>query len=295
MSRTCLPPHDTVQPVRFDIPAHACDSHAHIFGPFDRYPLAAERSYTPPENPCEAFLAHLSSIGFERGVIVTASAYGTDNQSMLDALKAHPDRLRGVAVADAATEAGTLRAWRNAGVCGLRFNLYAVGGAKVYRNGVGLEALEALAPAMRDLDMHAQIWIHAPDLADLAPRLEKLDVPLVVDHMGRMNATLGTADPGFQQLCRMLAGGRAWTKISGADRNTNQRGDYADIDPYVRALVAANPERIVWGTDWPHINYFEAGDVPDDGRLLNTLHRWLPDPALRHRILVDNPARIYRF
>ncbi|WP_144631959.1 amidohydrolase family protein [Bordetella genomosp. 13] len=295
MSRPCLPPHDAVERVQFDVPARACDSHVHIFGPGDRYPLAAERSYTPPENPCERLLKHLDAIGFERGVIVTASAYGTDNRSMLDALAAHPGRLRGVAVADADTAADTLRTWRRAGVCGLRFNLYAVGGAKVYKNGVGLEALEALAPAMRELDMHAQIWIHAPDLTDLAPRLDKLEVPLVVDHMGRMNASLGTGDPGFQQLCRMLASGRAWTKISGADRNTNQRDDYRDIDPYVRALIAANPERIVWGTDWPHINYFEAGAVPNDGTLLNTLYRWLPDSGLRNRILVDNPARLYRF
>ena len=122
-----------------------------------------------------------------------------------------------------------------------------------------------------------------------------LDLPLVVDHMGRMSSERGVNDAGFQQLCRMLAQGQTWTKISGADRNTVQGPPYSDIDPFVSALLQANPDRVVWGTDWPHINYFEQKHMPDDGTLMNLLTRWLSNEALRHKVLVDNPAALYHF
>jgi 2-pyrone-4,6-dicarboxylate lactonase len=137
--------------------------------------------------------------------------------------------------------------------------------------------------------------VHAPDLPELAPRLLGLGLTLVIDHMGRMSAGRGVEDPGFQQLCRWLAEGRVWTKISGADRNTMDGPPYADIDVFAKALLAANPERVVWGSDWPHINYYEPSQVPDDGELLNRLFCWLPDTALRKRVLVDNPATLYGF
>lgn len=295
MSKSCCAPLDAFQSLGFAMPRNACDSHAHIFGPYERYPLAAERSYTPAENDARRFLWHLDRLGLERGVLVTASACGTDNRSVLDALRSHPDRLRGVAVCDGGADRVQLSAWREAGVAGLRFNLYQLNGRVVYKNGVGLEALEALAPAMRELGMHAQIWVHAPDLPDLAPRLEKLRLPLVVDHMGRMNASLGADNPGFLKLCAMLAEGTAWTKVSGADRNSNRKDGYGDIDAYAQRLLRANPEHVVWGSDWPHINYFDQADVPDDGVLLNTLRRWIPDDALLRRVLVDNPAALYGF
>jgi len=295
MSNACCAPLDAFQKLTFAMPANACDSHAHIFGPYDRYPLAEERSYTPAENDVGRFLWHLDRLGMARGVLVTASACGTDNSSVLDALGKHPQRLRAVAVCDGSTDRATLAAWREAGVAGLRFNLYRLNGRSVYKNGVGFEALQALAPVMRELGLHAQIWVHAPDLPDLAPELEQLGIPLVVDHMGRMNTELGVDNPGFKKLCAMLADGTAWTKISGADRNTKRRGDYSDVDAYALSLLRANPEHVVWGSDWPHINYFEPGHVPDDGVLLNTLRRWVPDDALLQRVLVDNPAALYGF
>ncbi len=165
----------------------------------------------------------------------------------------------------------------------------------VYRNGVGLDTLERLAPVMRDLGLHAQIWVHAPDLVQLAPRLLRLNITLVIDHMGRMNVSRGVQDPGFQQLLRMLKDGNVWTKISGADRNTNQYGHYDDTDEFARQIVKANPEQVVWGSDWPHINYYEPVQVPDDGVLLNTLARWLPDEKSREQVFVVNPARLYHF
>jgi 2-pyrone-4,6-dicarboxylate lactonase len=294
MTRPCLPALAEFTPLDFKMPRGACDSHAHVFGPYDRHPLSDDRSYTPGEYPGAAFIAHLDRLGIERGVLVTGSAAGTDNGSVLTALSQYPDRLRGIAVPSVDASDAELDRWHAVGIRGVRANLFKRDGHAVYRNGIGIEVLEALAPRLRERGWHAQIWIHAPDLPELAPRLLKLGVPLVVDHMGRMATTRGVADAGFQQLCRMLADGSTWTKISGADRN-GQGAPYAEVDPFAKALLAANIERVVWGTDWPHINYFEAGQVPDDGALANLLARWLPDEAQRRRVLVDNPAALYDF
>lgn len=299
MTRPCLPPHPLSTPLQLQPPAGACDCHAHVFGPFARHPLALDRSYTPAEFDGASFVAHLNGLGLSRGVLVTGSASGTDNGSVLEALLAYPDRLRGVAVATEEVGDQELDRWHAAGVRGVRANLYQLDGHKVYRNGVGLETLESLAPRLRERGWHAQIWVHAPDLPALSPRLRRLGVPLVIDHMGRMASSRGVQDPGFQHLCALLADGLAWTKISGADRNTAQVAShqpaYSDIDPFALALLAANPQRVVWGTDWPHINYFDPGRVPDDGVLLNLLARWLPDARLQQQVLVDNPARLYDF
>lgn len=295
MTSPCLAPRDGFEPPAFIAPPGACDSHAHVFGPYARFPLADDRSYTPLEHPGSAFIAHLERLGLSRGVLVTGSASGKDNGAVLAALARYPRRLRGIVVPGADTTDAELQCWHDAGIRGVRVNLFQRDGHAVYRNGVGIEVLEALAPRIARLGWHAQIWIHAPDLVALAPRLLRLGLPLVIDHMGRMAASRGVHDEGFRTLCRLLAEGVAWTKISGADRNTGMGPPYADIDPFAAALLAANPERVVWGSDWPHINYFEAAQVPDDGVLLNLLARWLPDAAARRRVLVDNPAVLYDF
>ncbi len=295
MTRACLPPHETHAPLAFRLPPGSCDCHAHVFGPYARHPLAEDRSYTPAEFPASAYAAHLDRFGLAYGVLVTGSACGTDNGAVLEALRRHPGRLRGVAVPSASTTDAELDAWHDAGIRGVRVNLYRRDGRHVYRNGVGLEVLEALAPRLADRGWHAQVWIHAPDLVELVPQLLRLGLPLVVDHMGRMAADRGVEDPGFRLLCRLLAEGHAWTKISGADRNTRLGPPYADIDPYVSALLQANEERVVWGSDWPHINYFDAREVPDDGALVNLLARWMPNADQRRRVLVDNAARLYGF
>jgi predicted TIM-barrel fold metal-dependent hydrolase len=277
------------------LPVHACDSHAHVFGPYAQYPLADDRSYTPIEFPVGSFLAHLDRFGIERGVLVTGSASGTDNGSVLAALRSAPARLRGVVVPSVDATDRQLDGWHADGVRGVRINLFRRGGHAVYRNGVGFDVIESLAPRLAERGWHVQVWIHAPDLPELMPRLEQLGVPLVVDHMGRMSTDRGVNDPGFQHLVRAVGEGRAWTKISGADRNTVDGPPYDDITPYATALLAANPERIVWGSDWPHINYYEPTKMPDDGALVNRLLDWLPNVALRQRVLVDNPAALYGF
>lgn len=295
MTRPCFPPLETITPPAFRVPAGACDSHAHVFGPYNRFPLAEDRSYTPEELPARAFIAHLDDLGLERGVLVTGSASGVDNSVTIDALRQFPTRLRGVAVPALETTNAELDEWHDAGVRGVRVNLFKLGGHAVFRNGVGLEVLESLAPRLAERGWHAQIWIHAPDLIELTPRLKALGLPLVVDHMGRMDTSLGPSNPGFQALCALLADGTAWTKISGADRVNPAGAPYHEVDPFATALLAANPEQVVWGSDWPHINYVEAEKMPDDGVLFNLLARWIPDAAVRQRVLVSNPARLYDF
>jgi len=295
MSRLCLPPVAHYTDPGIALPVGACDSHAHIFGPYAQYPLADDRSYTPPENDVSRFLAHLDRLGFSCGVLVTASACGTDNRSIQAALRAHPQRLRGVAVVSAEVSEAELDALSEVGVRGARFNLFRRDGQTVYRNGVGLDDFKRLAPRLAARGWHAQVWVHAPDIPELQADLLATKLDLVFDHMGRMNTARGVADAGFQALCRLVADGRVWVKISGADRNTEQGPPYDDVAPFVQALLAANVERLVWGTDWPHIHYFDANDVPDDGVLLARLAAWLQSDALLHQVLVDNPAALYGF
>ncbi|MGH1590185.1 amidohydrolase family protein [Methylobacterium phyllosphaerae] len=296
MSRDCLAPKPP-EPPGFAVPDGACDSHTHVFGPYARYLLAEDRSYTPPENDGAALLGQLDAMGLMRCVIVTASAYGADNRAMLDALALAPDRLRGVAVlAEGVTEA-ELDGLTAAGVRGVRVNLFRRDGHQVYQNGMGLEVLKTLAPRLKARGWHLQAWLHAPDLPELWPALAACGMPVVIDHMGRMSTARGIDDPGFARLCQLVADGAAWTKISGADRLTVAGSPYGDVDPFAAALIAANPERLVWGSDWPHINYFGGATdhgVPSDGDLLRALRRWTDDRDLR-RILVDNPAALYGF
>jgi len=273
----------------------SCDSHVHVFGPFGKHPLSEDRSYTPAEYLASDFLMHLNRIGFTRGVLVTASVCGTNNGAILEALAAHPRIFRGIVVCDTEVSEEELDAWHALGVRGVRFNLLRKNGQAVYRNGVGLEVLEAIAPRMSARGWHAQIWVHAPDLPELAPRLLNLNLPLVVDHMGRMDTALGVNHPGFVALCRLVAEGQAWVKISGADRIRSSNLSYNDVDPFAKDLIKANIERIVWGSDWPHINYFEEKDLPDDGDLSNLLLRWLPTEQERLQVLVTNPAKLYDF
>ena len=295
MTRVCLPPSNHYKRVDIGIPAGACDSHVHIFGPFAQFPLADDRSYTPQEFSANQFIEHLNKIGFSRGVLVTASVCGTNNGSILRGLEQYPDRLRGIVVPDAQVSDKELDRWHDLGVRGARFNLLQIDGKPMYRNGVGLEVLQKLAPKFAERGWHAQIWAHAPDLPELAPKLLPLGLPLVVDHMGRMNTSHGVNHPGFQFLCRLLGEGKGWVKISGADRIGTKELGYEDVDPFAKALIAANLDRVVWGTDWPHINYFDSDQLPNDGDLVNLLSRWFDSPAKLEKVLVTNPAHLYDF
>ena len=288
----CPPPREPSRP-KTALPPGACDTHAHVFGPASQFPYADDRSYTPPDAPLAKYLGMLDTLGFARGVLVQGSAHGRDNGAMLDALARQPQRLRGVAVADADTPAAELRRWAALGVRGLRFNHFFRGGGLHYRGGVPLDVARALAPLMAELGWHLQLWIDVKDLPDTIPTLKSLGLAVVIDHMGRTDARAGTATPGFQSLLRLVGEGGCWVKLSGAHRLSNAAPDYPDARPFHEALVRANPERLVWGTDWPHPRI--EGEMPDAGRLLDLFHAWTPDETTRRAILVANPARLYGF
>jgi predicted TIM-barrel fold metal-dependent hydrolase len=292
MIAACLPP---LEPTRPNVPPPpgACDTHAHVFGPSDRFRYADDRSYTPPDAPCAKYLKMLDTVGFIRGALVQGSAHGRDNSAMLDALKHHPDRLRGVAVADADVAPSELRRWADIGVRGLRFNHFFRDGQLHYRGGVPLSAAKSLAPVMAELGWHLQLWIDVKDLPETIPILKAIGLPVVIDHMGRTDARAGTATAGFQSLLRALGEGWCWSKLSGAHRLSQNAPDYPDARPFHEALVAINPERLVWGSDWPHPRV--EGEMPDAGHLFELFQRWTPDQAVRQRILVTNPAKLYGF
>src|SRR6187401_3081273 len=288
----CLPPRE-VTPPKAPLPPLSCDTHAHVFGPSDRFPYADDRSYTPPDAPLEKYLGMLDTLGFARGVLVQGSAHGRDNAAMLDALKREPNRLRGVAVADAKISPNELRAWHDAGVRGLRFNHFFRDGQLHYRGGVPLTSAEKLATVMAELGWHLQLWIDVKDLPQTIPLLKALGLPVVIDHMGRTDARAGTQTDGFQSLLRAVGDGWCWSKLSGAHRLSINAPDYPDARPFHEALVRANPDRLVWGGDWPHPRV--EGEMPDAGHLFELFQAWTPDQAAQHRILVANPAKLYGF
>jgi len=290
MIAACLPPREVTRP-RMPLPPNACDTDAHVFGPADRFPYAADRSYTPPDAPLEKYQDMLDTLGFARGVLVQGSAHGRDNSAMLDALARRPDRLRGIAVADADVAPSVLREWNGLRVRGLRFNLR--DGQLHYRGGVPLDAARTLAPVMAELGWHLQFWIDVKDLPETIPTLKSLGLPVVIDHMGRTDARAGTATTGFQSLLRAVGDGWCWAKLSGGHRLSRDAPDYPDARPFHEALVSANPERLVWGGDWPHPRV--EGEMPDAGHLLELFQIWTPDQATQHSILVTNPARLHGY
>lgn len=275
-------------------PPGACDCHAHVFGPADRFPYAADRSYTPPDAPLAKYLAMLDTVGFDRGVLVQGSAHGRDNGAMLDALAREPARLRGVAVAGAEVSPQELRRWADGGVRGLRFNHFFRDGKLHYGGGVPLEDARRLAPVMKDLGWHLQLWIDIKDLPETKPVLQSIGLPVVIDHMGRTDARAGIGTPGFRCLLDWVAEGGCWVKVSGAHRLSESPPGYADAQPFHEALVRANPDQLVWGGDWPFPR-MEEGKVPDVGRLFDLFCAWTPSQDARQRILVSNPARLYGF
>ncbi|MEX2643714.1 MAG: amidohydrolase family protein [Acetobacterales bacterium] len=275
-------------------PPGACDCHAHIFGPSDRFPYTEGRGYTPPDSPVEKYLAMLDAMGFERGVAVQGNAHGYDNAAILDAVKRFPKRLRAVAIVGPDTQPDDLVPLRAVGVAGLRFHHFYGEEKPNYTRGVGLDVFERLYPKMRDLGMHMQIWTDLRTLDDIADRIRELEIPVVMDHMGHQAIGAGTETPGFRELLGLLGEGKCWVKLSGAYRRSTDYPHYPDARQYHDALVRTNPDQLVWGTDWPHPNV-AAEKMPNDGVLLDLFNAWTPDAETRRRILVDNPARLYGF
>ncbi len=274
------------------LPALACDSHMHVFDP--RFAPSPHWQRTPPDAPVAAYRRLQRRLGTSRAVVVTPSTYGTDNACTLDALDQLGEGARGVAVVDASVSDGELARLAARRVRGLRVNF-------VSPQSWGTTTPEMLATLAGKVARHAdcggwhiQVLAHPEQIVALAPVLQSLPVPLVIDHLGRIDPAEGPAAPAYGALRRLLDGGNTWVKLSGAYMRSTVRGPgYADTLPLGRALVQAAPQRLVWGSDWPHTT--EAPGTVDDAGLVDLLLAWAGSDAVMDRILVDNPARLYGF
>jgi predicted TIM-barrel fold metal-dependent hydrolase len=289
-------------PVNFDVPAGACDCHTHIHGDPEKFPFFPGRVYTPELASPEEMTALHKALHIERVVIVTPSVYGTDNSATLFGMKARGATARGVAVIDDKTSESDLNAMGQAGIRGVRLNL-ATGG--VSDPAVGRPRFQAAIERVKNRNWHIQLFTSLAMISAIKDLVASSPVPVVFDHFGGAQAGLGVEQPGFADLTELVRSGKAYVKISGAYRASKLAPDYADAAPLARALIAANSDRVVWGTDWPHPDSVtppgrKTTDVQplfqiDDGRLLNQLPVWAPDAAIRKKILVDNPAQLYGF
>jgi len=289
-------------PVNFDVPAGACDCHTHIHPDPEKFPFFAGRVYTPELASPEEMTALHKALHMERVVIVTPSIYGPDNSATLFGMAARGPTARGVAVIDDRTSESDLDAMGKAGIRGIRLNL-ATGG--VNDPTVGRPRFSAAVERMKARGWHVQLFTSLSMISAIKDLVATSPVPVVFDHFGGAQAAEGIEQPGFADLRDLVKSGKAYVKISGAYRASKLGPDYADATPLAQTLIAANADRIVWGTDWPHPDSVTpAGkkitDVTplfqiDDGRLLNQLPVWAPDADVRKTILVDNPARLYGF
>ena len=282
----CAGPLLDVKTPRLKLPPKAADCHCHVFGPRDKYPWAANRLYTPPPVLLDDYLAMLRATGFERGVMVQTGLYGNDNRFIVDAIRAHPGRLRGIALIGEDITDQELRHLADNGVRGFRVN-------RTAKTGLSFDVARKLAARTRELGWHVQFLLDVEDHPDLDTLLGSFATEVVVDHMGRPDPRRGVGAPGFQALIRLLKSGRGWAKLSAPYRTSIQAPSYADMTPFAHALVEAAPDRLVWGSDWPHV--LLESEMPNDGDLVDQIAVWVPDEAVRQRILVENAERLYGF
>jgi 2-pyrone-4,6-dicarboxylate lactonase len=271
----------------FKAPRGAVDAHCHVFGPGAVFPYAATRKYTPGDAPNEALFALRDFLGFSRNVIVQASCHGTDNAAMVDALLAAGEKARGIAVVEPDITGAQLAVLDAAGVRGVRFNFL-----KRLVDATPREKYLQISDKISPLGWHIVIYFEAPELESRLPFITSLPGTVVVDHMGRPDVQLGTAHPQWLQFLDLLdAHENIWVKVSGPERLSAIGPPYDDVVPFGRALVERYPDRVLWGTDWPHPNM--ETHVPDDGLLVDFIPRIATTPALVHKLLVVNPMRLY--
>lgn len=272
------------------MPALTCDTHMHICGPESRHSYSADRIYTPPDALLPAYLNLASVLGIERVVFVQPSIYTTDNAAMLEAMRACPLACRGVAVIDERTSETSLREWHAAGVRGVRLNIV---DSTAKHNALPMTIIRQLAQRIAPLGWHLEFLLHVDDFPALDTELADLPIDVVLGHLGYAHRGLTTDDPGFIALLRLLERGRCWVKLTGPYRLTDAALPYAPVTAFAKALLRAAPERLLWGSDWPHVML--QGTMPNDGALLDLCFEWVADPRARQGILVDNPAALYDF
>ncbi|MDE0794138.1 MAG: amidohydrolase family protein [Alphaproteobacteria bacterium] len=289
MTRLCPGPDYDTRPPKIKPPPGACCTQAHVFGPADKFPYSEGRGYTPPDAGIETYLNLLDILGLDRGVIVHGSAHGSDNRASLDGIARAPDRLRGIAVVDPEISDAALEELDAGGMRGIRLST-------MLKGGVGSEQLAPMADKIRGLGWHIVLHVNdSKEIAELNSTLRNLPVPIVIDHLSRVRGGQGVDYVGFQALLRLMREtDHVWGKISSWYRLTDIGPPYDDMTPIARAMIAARPDRVIWGTNWPHPILWDHL-MPNDGDLFNQFMDWAADDATRHQILVDNPAALYGF
>lgn len=284
----CMAPDPSTRKPNYRPPPGACDAHCHIFGPGDRYPYAPDRSYTPPDAPLERFIELQKTLGLSRAVLVNASCHGVDNTVILDAIEQSGGRYRGVANVD---ESFTDRDFENlhaGGIRGIRFNFVRhLGGTP------DMDEFQRLVVRAAHFDWHVVLHFDAVDLLEFDDMLRTLPVPFIIDHMGRVPTKDGLDQEPFKRLLNAARMDNCWVKICGAERISSLGPPFTDAVPFAHALLELAPDRVLWGTDWPHPNIKKH--MPNDGDLVDLIPLFMPDASLQLRVLVDNPQRLYGF
>ena len=283
--KTILAPDPSPVKPRYTPPPDACDAHCHIFGPGAEFPYAPNRTYTPPDAGKEKLAALHKHLGLSRAVLVQASCHGTDNSAMVDAMLWSEGAWRGVAMVGKDVTDAELERLHHAGARGARFNFVAhLGGAP------DLKAVNEIIARIAPLGWHAELHLDAHDIETYRDFLNKLRLPFIIDHMGRPEARDGLDQAPFRRLLELMRNELAWVKVSGGDRISSAGKPYRDAIPFARALIEAAPDRVLWGTDFPHPN---VKVMPNDGELVDLFAAYVDDDALRRKILVDNPNTLY--
>jgi 2-pyrone-4,6-dicarboxylate lactonase len=271
----------------FKPPPFACDAHCHVFGPAAKFPYDPKAAYLPQDAPFERLQDLHKRLGLERAVIVHASCHGADMRVTLDAIARSDGRYRGTAIIDESFTEREFQRMHEGGIRGVRFNFVRHLGGRP-----DMAFFKKTVERLRAIGWHLILHLDAEDLIEFESLFKTLPVPFVIDHMGRVKAAAGLEQPAFRVLLSFLKHENAWVKICGAERVSSSGPPFTDAVPFARALIEAAPERILWGTDWPHPN---VKWMPDDAALVELFPLMAPEPELQYKILVDNPARLYGF
>ena len=286
--KTTAPPDPNTHQPEFRPPPLACDAHCHIFGPAAKFPYAPDASYHPPDAPFEALQKLHKILGIERAVIVHASCHGPDMRATLDGIARSNGRYRGTAIIDETYGEREFQRMNDGGIRGVRFNFVQHLGGRP-----DMAFFQRTVGRVKEMGWHLILHLDAVDLVELDAMFKKIPVPMVIDHMGRVKAADGLDQPAFKVLLEWMRNDKFWVKVCGAERVSSKGPPFTDAVPFARKLIEAAPERILWGTDWPHPNV--GKHMPNDGELVDLFPQMAPTPALQKKILVDNPARLYGF
>ena len=283
----CAPHDPSPRRPALRLPAGAWDTHAHVCGPIQTYPLVANRLYNPPVASVTDYLHMLDTLGVQRGVLVQPSVYGTDNRALLDGLVQAQGRLRGVAVLPYDVSADEVRHLHRLGVRGVRCNIVDL---KEGKGQLPLAGLQQLARTIAPLGWHLEFLMHVNEFPDLHRQMRTLPVPLVFGHLGYVPTSVGGSE-GFEGLLDLARAGQAWIKMTAPYRLTPESSPYASVAPVARLLCQQVPDRLLWGSDWPHV--FIKSPMPNDGDLLDLMGSWMSSSADLHAIWVDHPKHLY--